>query len=301
MIDKLIDDFLKMMAAERGAAANTLVAYRFDLVQFFDECKVTNVKDITKKDLSLFIQELSKKQYAKKSICRKIATLHEFFKFLYTENRIKNNPALYLISPKKDKPLPKFLMQNEVMMMIEKGEKSEKIEFQRIGVMIRLMYACGLRVSELIALKNNSINFDKKQIIIKGKGDKERIVPVAESAIVAIKAYQDYRDKFIKNGRRSIWLFPSYSRSGHLTRDAFFKEIKKFAVWCGLSEKKVSPHIFRHSFATHLLNNGTNLRAVQKMLGHSDISTTEVYTHIISEKLMEDVRQNHPLAQLESI
>ena len=295
MTDEFIIDFLKMMSAEKGASANTLDAYQRDMRQFFDICPAINIKDINKKNISFYMQELSKQGYATRSIRRKVSVLREFFKFLYSENVIKDNPALYLSLPKKEELLPKFLVQEDILKLIEMAEKSNKPQYRRIGVMIKLMFACGLRVSELISLKENNINFEKKQILIHGKGDKERIVPVAQNALMSLEDYKNYRNYFLKRGRNSIWLFPSYSKSGHLTRDGFFKEIKKFAMLIGISKNKVSPHVLRHSFATHLLNKGTNLRSVQKMLGHADISTTEIYTHVISEQLITQIEKNHPL------
>ena len=163
--------------------------------------------------------------------------------------------------------------------------------------MLELMYACGLRVSELVALPENCFNFDKRQLFVRGKGSKERIVPVAPAAIEAVFDYLTYRDEFIKGGRRSIWLFPSKSSaSGHITRDGFFKHLKELGVIAGISPAKLSPHVLRHSFATHLLNSDVDLRAVQKMLGHESINTTEIYTHILPDKLIKTVQTLHPLA-----
>ncbi len=301
MTDELIADFLKMMSAEKGAAFNTLEAYQRDIVQFFDICQLSSIKNINKKDISFYMQEISKQGYAIRSIGRKVSVLREFFKFLYSENVIQDNPALYLSLPKKEKLLPKFLLQKDILKLIEISEKSNKPQYRRIGVMLKLMYACGLRVSELISLKENNINFEKKQILIYGKGDKERIVPIAQIALDALEEYRNYRNYFLKRGKNSIWLFPSYSKSGHLTRDGFFKEIKKFAMLGDFDKNMISPHVLRHSFATHLLNKGTDLRSVQKMLGHADISTTEIYTHVISEKLVEQVKENHPLFKKKDI
>jgi len=165
--------------------------------------------------------------------------------------------------------------------------------------MLELMYACGLRVSELVCLPESCIDFDKKQILVRGKGSKERLIPIAGAAVDAISEYLNIREEFIRGGRKSIWLFPSRrSREGHITRDAFFKNIKETAVKAGISPLRVSPHVLRHSFATHLLNNGADLRSVQKMLGHESIVTTEIYTHILSENLIREVQQKHPLAHM---
>ena len=163
--------------------------------------------------------------------------------------------------------------------------------------MLELMYASGLRVSELVSLPENCINFDRRQVFVRGKGSKERVVPVAPAAIQAVFDYLEQRDCFIREGRRSIWLFPSKSsRSGHISRNTFFKRLKELAVKAGIYPSRVTPHVLRHSFATHLLNHNADLRSVQKMLGHESINTTEIYTHILSDKLLETVQKLHPLA-----
>lgn len=302
MIERLVTEFLEMMTAEKGASPNTVDAYRRDVEQFFEICPVKDVAAIGKKDLSGYLRALSdEKVYATRSVCRKISTIREFFKFLYTEKLIADNPAMYLLPPRREKPLPKFLAEDEVRRMIALASESSKPALKRIGAMLTLMYACGLRVSELVSLSEHCINFEKKQILVRGKGSKERMIPVADKALAAISEYYDYRELFLNGGRRSIWLFPSASKSGHLTRDAFYKEVKKLAVLAVLDPARVSPHVLRHSFATYLLNHGVDLRAVQKMLGHADISTTEIYTHITSEKLMEEVRTRHPLARISAL
>ena len=205
----------------------------------------------------------------------------------------------YISLPKAEKPLPKFLSVADIEKMIETAQNKPSYQMQRVAVMIELMYACGLRVSELIGLPENCINFDKKQIMVRGKGNKERLIPIASKAVSSVEDYlRYYREQFIKEGRKSIWLFPSKtSKSGHMTKDAFYKDLKVLAAQSGISPKLVSPHVLRHSFATHLLQRGADLRSVQKMLGHADISTTEIYTHIMSEELMERVVANHPLSK----
>lgn len=292
----LIDDFLDMMRAEIGASENTVDAYRRDLEHFFENCPKT-VKQIAADDIALYVQKLNK-QYAAKSVARKVSTLRDFFKFLYSEKEISTNPTANISAPKQEKPLPKFLTSQEVRMLMETAQKQNSMAFQRMAVMLELMYACGLRVSELIGLPENCINFDKRQILVRGKGSKERLIPIADSAVKMIVDYFDLRQEFIR-GRKSIWLFPSkQSACGHITRSAFFKNIKEVAVLAGISPERVSPHVLRHSFATHLLHNGADLRSVQKMLGHADISTTEIYTHIMSSELLDEVRTKHPLSRL---
>lgn len=293
---KIIENFLEMMSAEKGVSQNTLLAYGKDMEQFFDFVQKNDVRNINSDDISYYVQDLSKKKFAPRTISRKLSAIREFFKFLFSEKEIKENPSLNIVSPKQDKSLPKFLTISEMKDIIKFAQSRKELSHKRMAVMLELMYACGLRVSELVSLPETCINFDKKQILVEGKGSKERIIPVATPALKAVLEYFEYRSNFIKNKAKSPWMFPSLtSISGHITRDAFFKNIKKLAVLTGISPSRVSPHVLRHSFATHLLNNDADLRSVQKMLGHEDISTTEIYTHITSEKLMEVVRSKHPL------
>lgn len=296
MMTDFVDSFLEMMVAERGSAQNTVSAYRLDIEQFLLFLGDKNPKKISSEDISSFIKYLGKKKYASRSVARKISTIREYFKFLFSEQEIKQNPSIDVVSPKIGKSLPKFLTVKQIEDLINMASLKEDFANQRMAVMIELMYASGLRVSELVCLPENCINFDKRQLLVKGKGSKERMVPISTSACKKVLEYIDYRDEFIKGGRKSIWLFPSKTSStGHLTRDAFFKNIKNLAVQAGISPSMVSPHVLRHSFATHLINKNADLRSVQKMLGHEDISTTEIYTHITSDKLIEVIKSNHPL------
>jgi len=298
MLHHWVDSFLEMMAAEKGAAQNTLEAYRRDVEQFLDYCAADNVKNVTEDDISDFMQYLGSRQYSPKTAARKLSAIREFFKFLYTEKDINENPAAGVLTPKQHKPLPKFLSEEDIRRLVKTANGANSAGQRRMATMLELMYACGLRVSELVSLPENCINFDKKQLFVRGKGSKERIVPIAPAAIEAIFDYLAYRHEFIKEGRRSVWLFPSKtSASGHVTRDAFFKYLKELAVKTGISPAKITPHVLRHSFATHLINHSVDLRAVQKMLGHESVNTTEIYTHILSDKLIQTVRTCHPLAR----
>lgn len=293
-----IENFLNMMTAEKGASLNTISAYKLDIEQFLEFIGNKKTSNIVEKDISLFIQDLHKRDFAKRSISRKISTIREFFKFLFSEKNIKENPTINISSPKIDKNLPKFLTVEEIKLLIKTAEEHETPAFNRVALMLELMYACGLRVSELVSLPENCINFDKKQLLVKGKGSKERIVPVASSVLKKIMEYFDYKEDLSRKKRKSMWLFPSKtSISGHLSRDTFYKHLKTLAVLSGISPNKVSPHVLRHSFATHLINNDADLRSVQKMLGHENITTTEIYTHITSEKLIKTVQSKHPLAK----
>ena len=293
-----IELFLNMMMAEKGASGNTVAAYRRDLEQFCmfvkrDETAVVGA------DISDFVADLGRRGFSPKTVSRKLSAVREFYKFLYIEKKIRENPAANILSPRQEKPLPKFLTQAEIKRLVETVDSKKDFSERRLSAMLKLMYACGLRVSELVSLPENCINYDRRQIIVFGKGSKERQIPIAEAALREVAEYSVFRDNYL-NGQKSPWLFPSkHAKDGHITRDAFFKNLKNLAIKAGISPAKISPHVLRHSFATHLLNKHVDLRSVQKMLGHEDITTTEIYTHIVSEKLREEVRKNHPLAKKE--
>ena len=296
MMRDFVADFLNMMAAEHGAAINTIASYDIDLQQFVEFCG-NDLTKVTETDVQNFVRHLSSYGYASKSIARKISTLKDFFKFLLTEKEISQNPMVNISAPKQGRALPKFLTREEVKLLIEAAEHNPDLRHKRTAVMLRLMYACGLRVSELVSLPLNCINFDRRHILVKGKGAKERLIPVAESVIKSVIEYLPVREKLL-NGSEKPFLFPStLGKCGHLGRDGFFKNLKNLAVLAGIDPQKVSPHVLRHSFATHLLNGKADLRSVQMMLGHEDITTTEIYTHILSQELLEEVKTKHPLAK----
>lgn len=298
MIGQYLNQFLEAKSAESGSALLTISAYETDIVQFLNFSGISTFSELTEERIEKFIQNLQTQQYSPKSIARKLSAIKEFCKFLYSEKIITDNPSSNILTPKQQKPLPKFLSAEEILKIIQTAFSKKDYRYWRIGVMIELMYATGLRVSELVGLPETSINYNKGLITILGKGSKERIVPIAARALSALQDYGDLRKEFIKNKKTSPWLFPSLiSTSGHLTRDAFYKDLKKLAIDCGIYPSRVSPHVLRHSFATHLLNNDADLRSVQKMLGHENITTTEIYTHITSQKLGDIVRKKHPLAQ----
>lgn len=292
------EDFLQMMAAEKGAAQNSIAAYDRDLEQFFVWGNFVNATDISKRKIEDFMQYLHSRAFAPKTLARKLSALKEFCKFLYSEKIIEDNPAQNILTPKQEKPLPKFLSAEEIENLIKTAEQSNDYRIRRIAVMIELMYATGLRVSELVALPETAVNYKKGQITIFGKGSKERIVPIAKHTLQTLEEYGEQRQKFVGVNCSSPWLFPSAGGSdGHLTRDAFYKDLKNLAAACGIYPSRVTPHVLRHSFATHLLNNNADLRSVQKMLGHENITTTEIYTHITSQKLLDTVCAKHPLAK----
>lgn len=286
--------FLDMEAAEKGASPNTLEAYARDLEQFsaFVRGGLLTAKA---SDVGDFAADLGQRGFSPKSVARKLSAVREFYKFLYLEKAIDDNPAAGVLTPKQEKPLPKFLTEEEIRRLIEAAENDRTFGSRRLTVMLKLMYVSGLRVSELVGLPLRNINAAEGLVTVAGKGRKERIVPVAASVIKEINEYKKFRKMYL-NGEKSPWLFPSKNASdGHMTRNGFFKNLKSLAVKAGIYPSRISPHVLRHSFATHLLNHDVDLRSVQKMLGHKDISTTEIYTHIVSEELRGEVRRRHPL------
>lgn len=291
-----VDEFLDVKAVEDGVAINTIKAYRNDINQFIDIISPFPVQSITTEDIESYLNKLSQNNYSPKTFSRKISCIREFYKFMQSERIISENPANKIRTPRIGKSLPFFLTIEEVKKMCDVAQKEQAFPWLRMSVMIKLMYSSGLRVSELVSLPENAINYDLSQILICGKGSKERVVPVSKEVIGDVLEYVEYRKQAIGN-RKNTWMFPSLrSLSGHMTRDGFFKNLKKLAIKAGISPQKVHPHVLRHSFATRLVNNSADLRSIQKMLGHENVATTEIYTHITTDKLVDEVRKYHPLA-----
>lgn len=288
-----IDAFLEMMQAERGVSLNTVEAYRRDLTGFLQYLNETKQDLLTLQGAHLrgYLTYLRNLKVSPRTQGRYLSAIREFYRFALSENWIKENPCDYVEMPKIPKSLPKYLTEEEVLDLIQ----SAKQENQRLYTLLELVYASGLRVSELVGLPLTAFNPAEKHLFVVGKGSKERVVPLNENACLALERWMEEREKKLK--RPSRWLFPSrLSKSGHLTRGAFFKELKKLAEEIGLNPEKVFPHVFRHSFASHLVAHEADLRSVQKMLGHADIATTEIYTHILPDRLKKIVEKSHPLA-----
>jgi integrase/recombinase XerD len=243
-------------------------------------------------DLQEYMRTVAKQFLSPKTQARRLSAIHEFYRFLYSEDIIKKNPADYLQSPKVGKALPKYLSEQEIDLLIETAKQKN----QRMYVMLEILYASGMRVSELVGLPVQAVTRDNQTLSIIGKGNKERIVPLNETARKALDKWLIRRELSLKKGRVSKWLFPSTGKEGHLTRVGFFKALKEIAVLSGIDSDKVSPHVFRHSFASHLIAHAADLRTVQQMLGHADIATTEIYTHILQDRLKKTVEKSHPLA-----
>jgi integrase/recombinase XerD len=298
-----IDIFLEMLSAEKGRGAKTLEAYGRDLR--LTAAAVGDLANASAARLQKYLAELNE---APASIARKTSALRQFYKFLASEKIISENPAAGLELPKKQKKLPKFLTLEEIELLISNAGDTRNSA--RLRAMLELLYASGLRVSELCGLPMTAVLGDK--LLIHGKGAKERIVPMHRGAIDALNDWLELRDKKrelgspAKAGKESgkysaadKFVFPSSGASGHVTRDGFFKILKKCAVLSGISPERVSPHVLRHSFASHLLANGANLRAIQMMLGHEDIDTTQIYTHVMPDRLKDAVFRHHPLGDRE--
>ncbi len=289
-----IDAFLEMMQAERGASTNTVAAYRRDmnmLDKYLTERQV-DLLEVSEKELQNFLIFLSDSGDSARTQARRLSCIHEFYRFAYSENWIKNNPADYLQGPKLPHSLPKYLSEDEVLRMIQCAAQNNK----RLYVLLEVLYASGMRVSELVGLPLGAFVVGEKHLQVIGKGSKERIVPLNDHAISALNEWLVIRENDILKNRKSKWLFPSSSRLGHLTRDTFFKELKKLAQQVGINPDKVSPHVFRHSFASHLVAHDADLRSVQQMLGHAEIATTEIYTHVLPDRLKKIVENSHPLS-----
>lgn len=300
--------FLEMMSAETGAAPNTLEAYRRDLTDLLAYLAGAGrtLGEASHADLEGFQAHLTRQGLATASRARKLSSLRRFFKFLHAENVIIDNPAERLSGPKRERPLPKTLSVSEVDHLLASararcasGTGDEQRAALRFNCLLEVLYATGLRVSELVSLPRDVLRADERLLTIRGKGGRERMVPLNSGARAALAAYLDRESEMADRATlASRWLFPSRSSGGHLTRQRFGQELKEVALMAGLDPARVSPHVLRHAFASHLLDRGADLRAVQQLLGHADISTTQIYTHVLEERLKQLVLTHHPLARV---
>ena len=297
---RLIDRFLEMMAAERGASQNTLSAYRRDLEAYAEG--LADLKGAGPDDIRRHLEALETQGMARSSAARKLSAIRQFHRFLHGDGLASDNPATAIDSPRAARPLPKMISQQDVNALAEAArarvkaaEGKQLLKALRLLSLIELLYATGLRVSELVGLTAQAAGAERDFILVKGKGGRERLVPVSATARAALA---DYLAVLRKSGLAgSKWLFPSSGAAGHLTRQHFAIELKALGREAGLDVAKLSPHVLRHGFASHLLEGGADLRAVQQMLGHADISTTQIYTHVQAERLREVVESHHPLAK----
>lgn len=308
---KLTSLFLDMLASEQGAGDNTLQAYARDLTDLSDFLARSGDSFVTAATETLrnYLADLDARGFKSSSVARRLSALRHLFRFLLNERIRGDDPAAILSGPKRGRSLPKVLSIKDVDRMLTRAKeltqaadasRSRRLRAMRLYCLLEVLYATGLRVSELVALPRSAAMRDARLIVVRGKGGKERLVPLNEASR---QAMADYLAAMAtpgdekKGSAPTKWLFPSFGDSGHLTRQHFARDLKELAVSAGLAARQVSPHVLRHAFASHLLHNGADLRIVQTLLGHTDISTTQIYTHVVEERLKSLVRDLHPLAE----
>ena len=302
-----IENFIEMMAVERACSRNTQYAYSKDLYYFckYLEGRKINFMRIDQEIIREYLKYINKNDIKNNTSARKLSSLRQFYKFLFQENILSHNPMNGIESPKISKNLPKIISVNFIMQLIEhvKSEIDQnpsdlinKYRLQRFLSQIEILYSTGIRVSELLSIKLSHFNRSSSFLIVNGKGNKERIVPLTENAIREINQYIASLGN-IYDLDNLVFLYPGLGGKSTMTRQYFAKQLKLYSRAAGLDPNQISPHVIRHAFASHMLSNGADLRAVQQMLGHSDISTTEIYTHILDEKLKATIKENHPLSK----
>jgi integrase/recombinase XerD len=302
--EKLIALFLDMLAAERAAAANTISAYRTDLDDLSSYLRNagTDLFSAETQALRGFLADLAERGFKAASLGRRLSALRQFYRFLYAEGKRSDDPAAVLEGPKRGRSLPKVLSIAEVDALLAEARRQaedaastplKRLRAARLLCLLEVVYATGLRVSELMALPASAARRDQRMLVVRGKGGKERLVPLNQAARETMTHYLALRTQAGRaNGK---WLFPSFGEQGHLTRQHFTRELKDLGIPCGIAPARLSPHVLRHAFASHLLHNGADLRVVQTLLGHADISTTQIYTHVLDERLKAMMRDLHPL------
>ncbi|SIR02576.1 site-specific tyrosine recombinase XerD [Bosea sp. TND4EK4] len=298
-----LNAFLDMLAAERGAARNTLDAYERDIEDYLGFIAGMSLDAVTAGTIRDWLADVAARGLKASSAARRLSAVRQFHRFLYTEGLCPNDPAAAIEGPRQGRPLPKVVSVDHVDRLLAAAREAceregatppARLKALRMRCLVEMLYATGLRVSELIALPISAATTRERFLIVRGKGDKERLVPLNEAARAAARGWlAALREAGQEQGR---WLFPSDGVSGHLTRQAFARDLKALGGAAGLSAASLSPHVLRHAFASHLLQNGADLRVVQELLGHADIATTQIYTHVLDERLKSMVRDLHPLA-----
>jgi integrase/recombinase XerD len=303
---RLVVEFLEALASERGASANTLEAYRRDLSDY-EAHLLEQGTDALKADaghVRTYLAARGAKGLSAASIARRLSAVRQFHKHLYAEGRRRDDPTLAIEGPRRARPLPRVLTVEDVDRLIATAREGldaserplrERLAAARMACLIEFIYASGLRVSEVLSLPKSAARVREPLLTIRGKGGKERLAPLSDPARAAIAVYRALLGEAAPGMAASPWLFPADSASGHMTRQAFARELKLVAAAAGVSPARVSPHVLRHAFASHLLQNGADLRVVQDLLGHADISTTQIYTHVLDERAMAMVRDLHPM------
>jgi integrase/recombinase XerD len=297
-----VEVFLEMMAVERGAARHTLDAYRRDLADYlnFLQDRGLGAESADGAAVRAYLSELSHRGMAASTAARRLSAIRQFHRFVYLEGGRADDPTQTIDGPRRQRPLPRLLEQTEIEALIAAARRRPGPLGLRLVAILELLYASGLRASELMALPLSALAPDRRFLVVRGKGGKERLVPVGRAAAKALEAYLAVRETFVlRPGRASAYVFPSRARQGHLTRQRLAQLLRELAPEAGLDPGRISPHVLRHAFASHLLAGGADLRAVQLMLGHADIATTEIYTHVQGERLAAALRA-HPLARRRS-
>jgi integrase/recombinase XerD len=294
-----LEAFLEMMSAERGASVNTLDAYRRDLVDFraFLTARSVPLQKASAEDIRGFLASLSQAGLSSATQARRLSAIKQLFRFFLDEDVRQDDPTSIIEAPKRGRSLPKIVTEDQTAALIAAAGAMEGPEAVRLLCIIELLYASGLRVSELVSLPLNAVTGERKMLLVKGKGGKERLVPLGVPAREAIKAYLTVREGFLPPLEKAQrFLFPSRGVEGHLTRRRVGQLMKDLAVQAGVDPARLSPHVLRHAFASHLVAHGADLRSVQQLLGHADIATTQIYTHVQDERLRRLVAEKHPLA-----
>ncbi|MCB1540225.1 MAG: site-specific tyrosine recombinase XerD [Rhodoblastus sp.] len=304
--DDAIDLFLDMIAAERGATRNTIDAYRRDLADYagFLNKRSASAADADTATIRAYLNDLQARGMEASSSARKLSSIRQFHRFLVAENLRADDPAAILEGPRRAASVPKILTVDQVDALIESARAAslapdispaQKMRAARLYALVELLYATGLRVSELVALPKSTARTKEAFLTVRGKGGRDRLVPLTTAAREAVAAYREALKAATPALADQKWLFPSDAESGHLTRQAFARDLKTLAAGVGIRAASISPHVLRHAFASHLLQNGADLRIVQELLGHADISTTQIYTHVLDERTRAMVRDLHPL------
>ncbi len=301
-VSRYLEAYLELLIAERGVSPNTLAAYRRDLedTAAFLAGRDTSARAVldtaNTEDLRGYLRHLDGQGMTARTAARRLSALRQFYRFLYSDGLRGDDPTAILESPRQGRSLPKILSEEDVGRLLDTVEGHDGADGARLRALVELCYATGMRVSELVGLPLAAVQRDPEVLIVRGKGNKERMVPLSLPARVAVRSYLDVREAFLPEGASSPHLFPGRG-GGHLTRQRFFQLLKQLARDAGLDPRKVSPHVLRHAFATHLLHHDADLRSVQQMLGHADISTTQIYTHVLDERMRRLVAEHHPLAR----
>jgi integrase/recombinase XerD len=300
MSEGWVDAFLEMMAVERAAARNTLTAYGKDLVDAaaFLKARGRDLSNASAEDIEAWFAGLGAAGLAPATAARRRSSIRQFYRFVLGEGWRTDDPSRRVEAPRQGRPLPKVLSRDEVERLIAAAAAKDGGQGLRLAALVELTYASGMRVSEVMGLPLTALARDPAYLIVKGKGGKERLAPLNDAARTAVKAWLAVRKDFLPKGdAANPWLFPSRGKAGRLTPRRFSQLLEEAAIGAGIDPAKVSPHVLRHAFATHLLEGGADLRVVQTLLGHADIATTQIYTHVAGDRLAEVVRSKHPLSR----